>query len=171
MANFPLDAANAVVLAGLIVVGLLGSSATGRAKDDTVAETIVSMERAALERWGKGDPDGYLEISANEVSYFDPYTEHRVDGLDALATRYGPVRGQISIVRFELLNPRVQVHGDSAVLTFNLVDQVLGADGETTTESRWNSTEVYARIAGEWRIVHSHWALTGHGGGQEETGE
>jgi hypothetical protein len=26
--------------------------------------------------------------------------------------------------------------------------------------SRWNSTEVYRRIDGKWRIVHSHWSFT-----------
>lgn len=28
------------------------------------AVTIIALERAALDRWGKGDPSGYLEISA-----------------------------------------------------------------------------------------------------------
>lgn len=173
MANTPLEATQPIVFAALIlgVFGLLGLSLAGGPEEDTVSETIVAMERAALERWGDGDPDGYLEISADDVSYFSPYTELRVDGLEALAARYEPVRGKISIVRSEFHNPRVQVHGDSAVLSFNLVDHVVGPHDETTTESRWNATEVYVRIDGEWRIVHTHWALTGHGGSQEETGE
>lgn len=32
---------------------------------------IIGMERAALDRWGNGDPGGFLEISAEDVSYFD----------------------------------------------------------------------------------------------------
>jgi len=47
------------------------SEETGRLR---TAEMIVAMERAALERWGRGDPDGFLDISAPDVSYFDPFT-------------------------------------------------------------------------------------------------
>jgi hypothetical protein len=25
---------------------------------------------------------------------------------------------------------------------------------------RWNSTEVYLRVGGTWKIVHSHWSYT-----------
>ena len=28
------------------------------------AQTIIAMERSALDRWGGGDPSGFLEISA-----------------------------------------------------------------------------------------------------------
>ena len=41
--------------------------------DTEVARTIIELERAALDRWGRGDPSGFLEISAPEVVYFDPY--------------------------------------------------------------------------------------------------
>ena len=30
------------------------------------ADTIIRLERAALDRWGKGDPGGYLEIMATD---------------------------------------------------------------------------------------------------------
>jgi hypothetical protein len=39
----------------------------------TIAEEVINLERNALERWGQGDPDGYLEISAPDVVYFDPF--------------------------------------------------------------------------------------------------
>ena len=48
-----------------------------------IETTILTLERVALERWGQGDPDGFLEISAPDVSYFDPFTESRLDGIDA----------------------------------------------------------------------------------------
>ena len=42
------------------------------------ATEILALERAALDRWGQGDPDGYLEISAPDVNYFDRSEERRV---------------------------------------------------------------------------------------------
>jgi hypothetical protein len=57
------------------------------------ADTILEMERAALERWGRGDPDGFLEISDPEVVYFDPFVERRLNGHPALKALYDSLRG------------------------------------------------------------------------------
>lgn len=126
--------------------------------DNTAAITaeIIALERAALDRWGAGDPSGYLDISAPEVTYFDPFLERRIDGLDALAAWYAPLRGTIHIDRYELLGPKVQVYGDTAVLTFNLVSYSGG------TTMRWNCTEAYQRLPQGWRIVQTHWSITRH---------
>ncbi|MEW6402091.1 MAG: DUF4440 domain-containing protein [Chloroflexota bacterium] len=122
-----------------------------------ISSSIIAMECAALDRWGKGDPSGFLEISAPDVVYFDPYLERRIDGLEALTAYYEKIRGQIHIDRFELLNPNVQVIGDAAVLTFNYVSY----KGEE--ESRWNCTEVYRRDGERWQIIQTHWSYTLHG--------
>ena len=92
---------------------------------DATAEKIIAMERAALDRWGKGDPQGYLEIMAPEITYFDPFQERRVDGLEAMKTLLAPLTGTIKIDHYEMINPKVQRSGDVAVLTFNLVDHPL----------------------------------------------
>jgi hypothetical protein len=43
---------------------------------------IIALERSALDRWITLDPQGYLELSAPEVTYFDPMRDKRVDGLE-----------------------------------------------------------------------------------------
>ena len=88
---------------------------------DDPSKAIIAMERAALDRWGKGDPSGFLEISAPDVVYFDPSLERRIDGREALARYYEALRGKVATSRYELINPRVQHVGDMAVLTFNYV--------------------------------------------------
>ena len=114
---------------------------------------IVEMERAALERWGRGDPDGFLELSADEVSYFDPFTERRLDGLAALRSWYDQVRGEIHIDRFEIIEPRIQAAGDMAVLTYRFRSH--GSEGSM----HWNTTEIYQRGPNGWKIIHTHWAF------------
>lgn len=147
-----LDSILFVVPLGLV----LAISSSGDRQDD-VAEKIIAMERAALDRWGKGDPWGFTEISADEVTYYDTGTERRVEGLEALRKLYAPREGKIRIERYEIINPKVQMHGDTAVLTFNLIDYVPTSEG-STIEVYWNSTEVYSRIDGEWLIIHTHWS-------------
>ena len=43
---------------------------------EIVGAEIIAMEKAALKRWGRGDPDGFLEICAPDVVYFDPYVSY-----------------------------------------------------------------------------------------------
>lgn len=116
-------------------------------------ETILALERAALDRWGKGDPDGYLEINASYVTYFDPFVDRRLDGIAALTDWYDQVRGNIKIDRDEIVDPLVQVMGDAAILTFQFVSY--GSEGA----QRWNCTEVYWKLDGNWKIAHSHWSF------------
>ena len=125
------------------------------AKDKEVARLIIDLESAALDRWGNGDPSGFLEICAPDIVYFDPTLERRIDGREALAHYYEPIRGKIFFERFELLNPKVQVVGAAAVLTFNYVSY-----GRSGQRSPWNCTEVYQRIDGKWQIIQTHWSYT-----------
>lgn len=117
------------------------------------------LEKAALERWGRGDPSGFLEISAPDVVYFDPFLDCRLDGWEALHAYYEALRGQVHVDRYDLLNPSVQARGEMAVLTFNYVSYT----GEQV--SRWNCTEVYRCDAGNWRIIQTHWSFTNYGVG------
>jgi len=121
---------------------------------ENIPSLIIAMECAALDRWIRGDPSGFLEISAPDVVYFDPYREKRIDGLEALTALYKELWGKVLLDRYELLNPLVQVIGDAAVLTFNYVSW----RGET--EFRWNCTEVYRRNSDRWQIIQTHWSYT-----------
>lgn len=132
--------------------------------DEALAKELLALERAALARWCSGDPAGFLELSAPDVVYFDPYRERRLDGLAALTELYEGLRGKIFAARFELLNPHVQRAGDAAVLTFNFV-----SFGGSEDALRWNCTEVYRRDPAGWRIIQTHWSYTwpppkGYGG-------
>jgi ketosteroid isomerase-like protein len=120
-----------------------------------IAEKIIGMEKAALEKWCNGDPSGFLEISAEDVVYFDPFMEKRLDGLDKLKKLYEGLRGQVDSSWFEMPNPKAHVGKDMAVLTFNFNSKVNGQ------ESKWNCTEVYRKETdGQWKIIQTHWSLT-----------
>ena len=121
-----------------------------------IAAAIIAMERAALDRSDRGDPEGFLEISDPQVTYFDPSLEQPIRGLDALSDYYRRSFTVDDEYHGQILNPGVQVTGDIAVLTFNYV-----VTGRTTGRvTRWNTTEVYRRTGDTWRIIHTHWAFT-----------
>ena len=141
----------------LVVLAMVSVSCHGAVQE--APPDVVLMERAALDRWGKGDPQGYLDIMANDVTYFDPMQEKRIDGHEAMKKMLAPITGKVSVSRFDMIDPKVQRHGDSALLTFNLVSYVKQPDGAERAVARWNSSELYARVDGQWRIVHSHWSF------------
>ena len=129
-----------------------------------VAEHIISLERSALDRWIRADPDGYLGLYEKDATYFDPFREKRIDGLDELNAQLATMRGvalPFTEPRYDMIDPVVRVEGDIAVLTFNLVNygKPLGSVVETVL-SRWNATEVYRHVDGAWRIIHTHWSFT-----------
>ena len=128
------------------------------------AEHIISLERSALDRWIRADPDGYLALYAEDATYFDPFAEKRIDGAKELNARAAAMRGvalSFTEPRYDMIDPLVYIAGNIAVLTFNLVNY--GKPSGSTEEvvlARWNATEVYRETAGAWRIIHTHWSLT-----------
>jgi len=129
---------------------------------DSVLEELVALERSALDRWIAMDPCGYHDLQASDVTYFDPFTEIRVDGRDALQVRFAPMadmKAPFTDPRYEMINPKVQRHGEVALLTFNLVNYGKLPDGLERVLSRWNATQVYRRVGAAWMIIHSHWSF------------
>jgi hypothetical protein len=139
--------------------------------NQTSADQIIALERAALDRWGKGDPGGFLELYATDITYFDPLTAMRIDGHQAMVDYYHPWVGKIHIPRYEALNPQVVIEGAMALLTYNLVNYVRDAKGVESVGSCWNSTTVYQRRGDTWQAIHSHWSFTHHPAFQNLTPE
>jgi ketosteroid isomerase-like protein len=137
----------------------------------TSANEILMLERGALDRWGRGDPGGFLDVYAADISYFDPLTAARIDGHQEMVDYYRPWVGKIRIDRYEMLNPQVVIDGKLALLTYNLVNYVRDANGVESAASRWNSTTVYQYRGDAWKAVHSHWSFTRHTAFQDMTPE
>ena len=148
---------------GLMASGAPPTKEGGGPVDRLLLEQLVALERAALDRWIRLDPQGYLDLQAPEVTYFDPFSPRRIDGLDAIQARVAPMKDMkptFTDPRYDMIDPKVQRHGDVAVLTFNLVNHGKPPGGAERVLARWNSTEVYRLIGGKWKIIHSHWSFT-----------
>jgi len=132
-----------------------------RIEYDGVLGELISLESAAMERWRKGDPWGFVELYAPETTYFDTGTPQRINGKDALRAEYKLREGKIFYDVMDFIDPRVQVCGDVAVLFYRFLSTQLNRDGSVSQRTPWNSTEVYLRIQGSWKIIHNHWSHIG----------
>lgn len=131
----------------------------------TITETILALERGINVRWNKGDVDGALEMYSEDVSYFDPLTEIRLDGRKVVEAYFRQFfEGKLNILRNEFPNPQVIVSdgGDLAVVHYNLINIVPDGQGGEKQGPPWNSTQVYRLIGGQWRVVHVNWSFTRH---------
>ena len=135
------------------------------------ANDLLSLERAALVRWGNGDPTGLLELYAPDISYFDPLTAARIDGRQAMEEYYRPWTGKIRIARFEFINPQIVIDGAMALVTYNLINYSRDSAGHEAVASRWNNTSVYHRRGDAWQLIHSHWSFTKHAAFENLTAE
>ena len=123
---------------------------------DDAGKHVLKLEKAALDRWQKGDVYGFVNQAADHISYFDPSLKRRLDGKKPFEAYLKPINGTFKIYRYEILNPKMYTDGDMVVLCFNLNNY--NKKGKIT--SQWNSTEVYQMIKGKWKIIHSHWSRT-----------
>lgn len=114
---------------------------------------VLELETAAMHRWLSGDPDGYLEISAPEVRYTDPFLPGWLTGHRALAEHDAGLRGQVRADAFAFQDPVVHEARGSAVLTFGFTSWIAGA------ATRWHCTEAYRHHEGRWWIAVTPWAF------------
>lgn len=135
------------------------------ANAEEIAATLIAIEKGINERWNKGDVDGALEVYSDDVTYFDPLTEMRLEGRKAVEAYFRQFfEGKLNILRNEFPNPQVLVSeaGDMAVVSYNLVNYVSDGQGGEKLGSPWNATMAYRKIDGRWRAVHVNWSFTRH---------
>ncbi len=127
--------------------------------DKKAAEGVVALERMVLDRWCKGDPYGYSDNAVDDVTYCDHLTDSMRVGLADLEAHLAGYEGKVDVVRYEMQRRHLHADGDLAASSFNWYSY--SADGQVT--SRWNATEVFRRVDGQWKYLHVHWARVQEG--------
>jgi hypothetical protein len=116
------------------------------------------LEAAAMERWRKGDPWGFIELSAPQVTYFDTGTPQRINGREALSVEYKLREGKVYYEVMDFIEPWVLSCGEMAVMFYRFLSTRLNPDGSIASRFPWNCSEVFGRIDGSWKIIHTHWS-------------
>lgn len=142
-------------------MSILPSFSYGQATtNQQITDEIIGMVKA---QWAAeiADPANLTEQYKN---FADDYTEFNSD----YSTR---LEGKAQAIRLaepsgkdpnrsaaaEMLNPKVQIYGDVAILSYNYAGVSKNKDGEVKA-IRAKSTRVYAKIGGKWKIVHANFA-------------
>src|ERR1044072_4865282 len=146
----------------LLIAGVCGlvladsrSTAAGATDSTALANQIIAREKSSLEAWQKKDKAFWADFLADDATFFSsqtPYldTEPKVNFLP----KFEQYVEMFKFNDLQMYTPRVQVYGDTAVLTYNsAVSDSMGGQPLNYTAK---VTTVYVKQGNIWRVVHSH---------------
>ena len=129
---------------------------------EEISRTVLELDKEFNKRWSNGDNRGYLDAYTDDATYFEPAVKKMIVGKDRIIAWIDSIYFDEHIARNEYLNPQVHVNGsgDFALMAYNLNTYVLDETGKEQLNCAWNTSHGYQLVDGQWRIVHSNWALT-----------
>jgi ketosteroid isomerase-like protein len=141
------------VLASSLFYAALGTSA--ETNPQAVSAQIIAREKASFEAWQHKDKAFFADYLADDATFFSfesPYleTEPKVNFLP----KFEQYAEMIKFNDYQMYNPRVQVYGDTAILTYNCSVSATFAGQPINYTSKM--TSVYIRQGNTWRVVHAH---------------
>ena len=143
--------------AGTIALLMMMGTPVRAADNPQVAAEIMALARAQWASEIAGEP-----MAQQNASLADDYTEFNGEFPTlligkAMATHMGEVTPYDKAMFSDMQNGRVQVYGDTAILTYNFAGLRRGPDGKVNP-SLAKSSRVYVKQGGQWRLVHANFA-------------
>jgi len=132
-----------------------------------LARRLLDILNRSLQSIWDGDPDAYAALTAEDVSFYEWYiSPQRIDGLDfhlrEILVHRAAVGGAGDAadlhIEHEVLQPRIQVYGDAAIISYTLF--VRAMQGGRVQHFSHNESRVFYNFgeadAPDWKLVHCH---------------
>ena len=131
---------------------------------DQVAVILDVLSRNLKSIW-ESDIEAYRATTADDVTFYEWYiSPQRIDGIDFHLRELKVHNAVLSDnaqggrMEHEILQPRVQVYGDTAIVTYTLLLRVVS--GTNVSHKSQNETRVFHNFgtaeAPAWKLVHCH---------------
>lgn len=146
-----------MILLAVSVCTLAVFAGGSRAAESTeaISAQVIAREKASFDAWQRKDKAFFENYLADDSTFFSPegpylQTEPKVNFLP----KFEKYAEMFKINDFQMYNPRVQVYGDTAILTYNSAVSVsMGGQPISYTAK---VTSVYVKQGNAWRVVHAH---------------
>ncbi len=132
-----------------------GYASTEAARNEEIARAVIARENASIEAWKKKDKAFFADFMTDDSTYFgamNPYLE--ANPKENFLPKFEQMTELFKIIDAQMYNPRVQVYGDTAILTYNSAAMVnMGGQPMNYTAK---VTSIYVKQGGVWRVAHGH---------------
>ena len=150
---------NLIVLLFVAVSAGWSIYASGNTSADSTQQMIVNQiiarEKASVEAWQRKDKAFWADYLTEDATFFgaeSPYLE--IEPKVNFLPKFDQYAEQFKILDAAMYNPRVQVYGDVAILTYN--NSVTTNFGGQVMNYTGKVSSVYVKQGGTWRVVHVH---------------
>ena len=140
-----------LVLAGILTaISVCGFSQAKEKASSGAEEAVMRIERELLAAILKGD------ASANDRYLADTYVFTGPDGsVEGKAQAIANLKsGDLKLQSATLDGAKVQIYGDTAIVTYSSNDKGTFKGKDISGKTRW--TDVFVKQKGGWRVVASH---------------
>ncbi|MEP6861247.1 MAG: nuclear transport factor 2 family protein [Deltaproteobacteria bacterium] len=145
-------------LASFVVILAFGGVAAANEDPKVAAEVIaITKTQWAAEAAGRPVPD-QMSIAADDYTEFNGDFAVRVD-TKAVNVKFGELalKDGGKQLASEMANAKVQVYGDTAILSYTFLGVSQAKDGKIKNRTS-KSTRVYTKVGGAWKLVHAHFS-------------
>jgi len=145
-----------LLFASVICLVLLAvNNTSAESSQQAIAAQIIARERASVEAWQKKDKAFWADFLADDATFFGPESPYlETEPKENFLPKFERYADIFKINDFQMHNPRVQIYGDAAVLTYN--SSVSVSMGGQPINYTSKVTSVYIKQGNTWRVVHSH---------------
>ena len=141
----------------LLVLGF-SSSLFAQAAAPTVEDEIIALTYKLWKAEDDKDTATRNKYTADDYTEFNSDYATRIEGKTKnFNLSDANAKGGTSLAN-EMLNPKVQVFGDVAILSYNYAG-VLKDNSGKVTGSKAKSTRVYVNMNGTWKLVHANFGM------------
>ena len=150
-----------VVLTACLAVAMVASPWWGTARavgGIDPAQEVLEVSRRFQNAGIRGDRAVLTQIFSPSVTHFHPGAPYRFVGRDRLVQEFEAASKTQQDMRFEAVDPQVQMVGSSAaIVTYYIVESWADKNGVRTSVKE-KATEVYSKVDGSWTMLHSHYS-------------
>jgi ketosteroid isomerase-like protein len=138
------------IVLSTVIAAALSSYGWGKPQGGGVEQTIMRIEQEMLAAALKGD------ASAAERYMADAYVFTGPDGsVEGKAQSVADLKsGDLKLESASLDEAKVNVHGDTAIVTYSSNDKGTYKGKDISGKTRW--TDVFVRRNGRWQLVATH---------------
>ncbi len=119
-------------------------------------QEVLDVVRSWNDAFARNDVERYFSFVDPEITVLTPANPYRVEGLeqDREEFEFGLASEKSRVNLFQMMQPKVQVFGDAAVVTYFWRGSL--GTGESAPMGHFKETDVFARRENGWKLAHVH---------------